>query len=137
MTICFLKSKLRAESYGPKKFRLFYPIYPCMLQVTYFSSCTFLHTQILNIAPLLSSMDHNISIDHSCAPNGPLNKELFPLEVIWCKKFTLTVLVVTFSYKICFAPRVAHWISLSDLFYLSYRDKFYFGTVYTVSSRGF
>jgi hypothetical protein len=85
-----------------------------MLQVSSFSSCTFLHTHIPNMAPWLSSMVHNISIDYSCAPNKLLSKELCPLEVNWCQNFTLTVLVVTFSYELCFAPRVAHWIALFD-----------------------
>jgi hypothetical protein len=130
-TICFLKSELRAESYGPEKFRLFFPIYPCMLQVSSFSSCTFLHTQIPNMAPWLSSMVHNISIDYSCAPNKLLSKELCPLEVNWCQNFTLTVLVVTFSYELCFAPRVAHWIALSEVILFKLQRQVYLGTLYS------
>jgi hypothetical protein len=67
-------------------------------------------------------MAHNHSIDYSCAPNRLLSKELFPLKVNWCQNFSLDVLVVTFSYKLCFAPGIAHCIVLFDLFYLSSRD---------------
>jgi len=132
MTICLLKFNLWDESYGPEKFWLFYPIYPCILQVTYFSSCTFLHTQIQNLAQWLSYMDHNSSMDYSCAPNILLSKDLFPLEVNLFQNFTLTVLDVTFSYKLYFVPWIAHWITLFELFYLRCRDKVYISTTYSL-----
>jgi hypothetical protein len=81
------------------------------------------------MTPWLSSMGHNISIDYSCAPNGLLSKELCPLEVNWCQNFTLTVLAVTFSYELCFVNHLAHWIALSELFYLRCRDKVYLHSI--------
>jgi hypothetical protein len=81
MTIHFLKYDIQAKIYGPKNFVLFYQIYQCMLHVSSFSICIFLHTQILNLAPFLSSMDHNISIDYSCAPNLLYSVDLCPLKV--------------------------------------------------------
>jgi hypothetical protein len=103
-----------------------------MLHVSSFSSCTFLHTQIPNMAPWLSSMVHNISIDYSCAPNKLLSKELCPLEVNWCQNFTLTVFSCNFLIRALFCARVAHWIALSELFYLSCKDKVYLGTLFSV-----
>ena len=85
-TIFFLKSELWAESYGPEKFRLFYSIYSCMLQVSYFSSCTFTGAHNQNLTPLLASMGHNLSIDYSHDPNRLLSIELCPLEVILVPK---------------------------------------------------
>jgi hypothetical protein len=111
--------------YGLDKFNLFYSIYPCMLHVSYLSTCTFLHTQILNLAPRLFSMVHKFSKNYYCAPNGPLSKGLFPLEVIWCQNFTLTILVVTFSYKLCFVNILARWKVLLELFDLIWRKKIY------------
>jgi hypothetical protein len=90
-----------------------------MVHVSSFSSYAFLHTQIPNLATCMSLMAHKISIDYSCAPNELLSKELCPLEVNWCQKFTLIVSVVTFSYELCFVHGVARWIALSELFYLS------------------
>jgi len=86
-SILFLKSKMRAESYGLWKFRLFYPIYHCMLKVSYFSSSAFSGTHNQNPTPPLASMGHNISINYSCTPNGLLSMELFPLEVKLVPKF--------------------------------------------------
>jgi hypothetical protein len=54
--------------------------------------------------------------------------ELFLLEVNLCQNFRLIVLAATFSYEICFANSLAHWIVLSKLFYLICRDKVYLGT---------
>jgi hypothetical protein len=92
-----------------------------MLHVSSFSSCTFSGTHIQNMSPWLYSMDHKISMDFSCASNELLSKDLFPLEVNWCQNFTLAVFTITFSYELCFVPRVACWISLSELFYLRCR----------------
>jgi hypothetical protein len=79
-TIHFLKSELRVEN-GPEKFRLFFLFYPCMLQESSFSSCTFLHTHIPNMDPWLSSMVDNVYTDYSCASNELMSKELCPLEI--------------------------------------------------------
>jgi hypothetical protein len=68
-------------------------------------------------------MVHNLSIDYSCSPNELLSKELCPLEVNWCRNFTLTVSVVTFSYKFYFLHGVACLIPLSNLFCLIFKDK--------------
>jgi hypothetical protein len=102
-----------------------------MLQVSSFSSCTFLHTQIVNISPWLSSMVHNISIDYYCSQNGLIIMELCPLEVNLCQNFTLTFLAITFSYELYFVNNLAHWINPSKLFYLSYKEKVYLGALYT------
>jgi hypothetical protein len=125
-TIFLLKFELCAESYGLEKFRLFFSFYPCMLQVFYFSSYTFLHTHIPNMATWFSSMVHKISIDYSCTSNRLLSKDLCLLEVNWCQNFTLTVSTITFSYNLCFASGVARWKALSEFFYLNRRDNVYF-----------
>jgi len=80
-TINFVKFDLWAESYGPKKFWLFYIIYPYMLHVSFFTPNNFLGTHNPTLTPPLASMGHNISINFSYAPNGLLIMELCPLEV--------------------------------------------------------
>jgi hypothetical protein len=95
-----------------------------MLHVSSFSSCTFLHTQIINPGLWLSSMVHKISMDRSYAPNKLLSNKLCPMEVNLCQNFTLTILAVTFSYKLCFMLGIAHWIVLSEFFYLRCRYKY-------------
>jgi hypothetical protein len=44
------------------------------------------------------------------------------MEVIWCQNFTLIVSTVTFSYELYFSLKVAHWITLFELFYLSCKE---------------
>jgi hypothetical protein len=80
----------------------------CMLHVSSFSSWIFSGTHIQDMAPWLSSMVHNISIDYSCAPNKFLSMDLCLPKVILCQNLTLTVLVVTFSYELNFVNILAH-----------------------------
>jgi hypothetical protein len=96
--------------------------------MSFFSSCTFLHTHIPNMTPWMDSMVHNISIDYSYVQNKLLSKVLFPMEVNWCQHSILTVSTVTFSYRLYFVPRVARWKFIFKLFKLIYRDKAYLGT---------
>jgi len=123
MTIHFLKSELRDESYGLEKFRLFYPNYPCMLHVSYFSSNTFLGTHNQNLTPLLASMGHNISIDYSYAVNGLLSMYLCPMEVKLVPKFYSHCFGCNFFIRAPFYKPFISLIDLPKLFYLSCRDK--------------
>jgi hypothetical protein len=116
VTIFLLKYELQDESYGLEKFRLFFPFYPCMLQLSSFSFFTFFHSQIPNMAPWMSFMVHNISIHYSCASNGIFSKDLYPPEVNWCRNFTLTISTITFSCELCFAPELAHSKDIFELF---------------------
>jgi hypothetical protein len=91
-----------------------------MLHVSSFTLNTFSGTHNPILSPSLDSMSHNISIDFSCTPNKLMRKELCPLEVNLCQNFTFTVLVVTFSYELCFANNLARWIALFEFIYLIY-----------------
>jgi hypothetical protein len=131
MTICFLKSELRAESYGPEKFRLFYSIYSCMLHVSYFSSCTFSGTHNQNMTPPLASMGHNISIDYSCAPNRLLSIELCPLEVILVPKFYPHCFGCNFLIRALFCEPFSLLDSSLRVILFEMKDKVYLGTLYS------
>jgi hypothetical protein len=82
-----------------------FPFYPCMLQVSSFSSCTFSRTQIPNLVPWMTSMVHKIYIDCYCAPKKLLSNELCPVEVSWCKNYTLNYFNCTFLIRALFCAR--------------------------------